>query len=192
LSPIRCEILACQINTVVGMPMPLLRKSLSNYYIARLREREIRHARAQHDWIDYLEESGSGSSTISPHALFSECFNITYNFFQRLFRQNNNNAYEPIHEHEGNVFRRSWSILPDLSKETCIQQIECPICFQTTNNKVTVECSHEFCEKCFIHYVENGSILRAPLCPVCRKCIKNITIYNSDAYCAIINNQYVT
>jgi hypothetical protein len=179
LSPVRLDILSCQINSPSGMPTPFLRKSLTEYYVSRMRIRQARHSRAGHEWEDAIEETSSIS--YSPHLLFRSCVNYTIEFFNYLFHSGRT-QYTPVVDTEGTTFRKPWTILPDLSKDEFVEPAECPICFQTTTDKVTLHCSHELCEKCFRHYIENGSVLRAPQCPVCRTCIRNITVYSLDVY----------
>lgn len=181
LSPVRLELLACQINTAVGLPTPLLRKSLIDYYTQRLRVRIRRHARIEYDWEDTLEQTSS--IAFSPHRLFRACMDATTSAFRYLFRgRDRQYQYSYMANTEGNTFRRTWAILPDLSKDEFIEPIDCPICFKNTDKKITLQCCHELCETCFNFYIQEGSILRAPLCPICRKCIQNVTVYNLEAH----------
>jgi hypothetical protein len=97
--------------------------------------------------------------------------------------------YTPIAITDDGFYPRGWKILPDLSKDEFVEAIECPICFQKEQyNKVTLHCNHDLCGTCFVKYIDNSSVLQAPKCPVCRTCIKNVTVYNLDMYSKCTNS----
>ena len=52
------------------------------------------------------------------------------------------------------------------SYTSAIAQIKCPICFQSENpcDFSSTECSHEFCSKCIVNYINTSGKDECPLC----------------------------
>lgn len=46
---------------------------------------------------------------------------------------------------------------------------QCPICYDTFTNKLTISCNHTFCSDCIIKWFRAGN----PECPICRDAPKN-------------------
>ena len=69
------------------------------------------------------------------------------------------------------------------------EDIECPICLEITKHKsyVLPLCKHGMCGNCFVKFVDNGSVIKAPLCPMCREVIHNVNVFDVSMYNTIAN-----
>lgn len=48
---------------------------------------------------------------------------------------------------------------------------ECPICYQQRRKKITLQCDHEFCQKCWKQWSTREQFFSEehyPVCPTCR------------------------
>jgi hypothetical protein len=63
--------------------------------------------------------------------------------------------------------------------------MKCPICLEKINNKITLLCFHNFCNKCYNIWFK---IKNKKNCPVCRK--KVFVEEDDDNF--LINNDYYT
>jgi hypothetical protein len=198
LSPVRIHILASMLNIPSGMPNVLIKNKLTEYYFNNILVRDARIARnrrevedIRHDYPQYMP---------LPHSLFRRCMigiqelGTEICIALAIIKQRVRGEYtpvQPIQQRETHMFLRGWKIIPELSMDIDEpnETRDCPICFEMKlkSDYVVPLCKHGVCRSCFINMVDNGSVLKAPLCPMCREVIKMVDVYNIDMYNTIVN-----
>jgi hypothetical protein len=195
LSKIRLEILASQLRLPNGSPSVFVKNRLVEYYNATM---VIRDARLQRYYNDIEAEHTDRYSARSPlpHTLFRQCLSgiqeMCIALSQLKTRFINGYASVPLNPRETDVFRRGWKIIPDLGVAD-LDKAECPICLEKAKhtNYVLPLCKHGMCNTCFIKFVDGGSILKAPLCPMCREVIRTVDVFDVQVYNTIASKYVV-
>jgi hypothetical protein len=196
LSKVRLELLSSQLRLPSGSPTIFIKNSLTEYYHANM---VIRNARLQRYYNDIEQEHNDiyTARLPLPHTLFRQCITgiqeICIALAQIKRRIVNGYNRVPTHSTETDVFRRGWKIIPELCVSGEDDNLECPICLENTkhNNYVLPLCKHGMCSSCFVKFVDNGSIINAPLCPMCREMIRTVDVFDVQMYNTIANKYVV-
>lgn len=202
LSPIRLQILASTLRLNSGTPKVFMKNKLVDYYYNRVLIRDARIARHNRE-IDETRTEYSRYMPL-PYSLFQSCIHNIQQFGSEVciaistIRRRLSNVQTETETHsltqETYLFQRGWKIIPELSVDTFNykEKKECPICFEHKSQKdyVVPLCKHGVCVSCFVHFVDNGSVIKAPLCPMCREVVKTVDVYTVDTY-NTITNKYV-
>lgn len=75
---------------------------------------------------------------------------------------------------------KSWNI-KSLNKLDYDSPTECPICLEShdSNNCVTTNCKHSYCEDCFKNMISMLKPYHSPLCPLCRSSVEELHVNSS-------------
>lgn len=189
LSRIRLELLCSQVRIPSGTPLLFIRNQLTDYYYANILIRNMRLRRAEDDADVHLYTQ----RLPLPYTLFRQCVNtiqeICSAFSLLKSRFMNQHTRVPQNIQETDVFHRGWKIIPELNVSDLNSDLECPICLDKTThiNYVLPLCKHGVCSGCFVKMVDSGSIIKAPICPMCRENIHTVDVFNVSIYNTIAN-----
>jgi len=122
------------------------------------------------DWITFHEYNFVPFNANTP-------IRISYVLSGIVLNYASNNISNNLQETENASF---YKVQLQECDEATITQIECSICYNTTNkiNCSSFECKHEYCVNC----VEELLNKKFKNCPYCREKIKMITCYSEENY----------
>jgi hypothetical protein len=88
--------------------------------------------------------------------------------------------------------QKKYNIKTSINNLDIDDEFSCPICLDEINYnfKITTNCNHDVCSKCFETYLEKLVSNKEPCCSLCRTDINCITFTNVDC-CNLIKNKYL-